>query len=135
MKRSNLSIIVMTITCEHFSVNRETVPGSNFQLILKSCNWFIGNNSLGDMCYWMYQEKNMDTSCIRRSEKILSKGVCLIYMDSGVENEIVIDLATNLKFSHADIKHMIPRIMECSLVLMQLKMKTDIIIHETQKCK
>lgn len=157
VKKAKLAVIGsyaigMTITCDHFPVGGETVPGSNFQLMHggKGSNQAVaasrlggevlyggcvGNDSFGDMCYRLYQEENMDTACIRRSEKGLSTGVGLIYVDSGGENEIVIDLAANLEFSPADIDRMMPRIRECSLVLMQLEMETETVLHAARKCR
>lgn len=142
----------MTIACDHFPVRGETVPGHNFEVMHggKGSNQAVGaarlgaevvygtcvgNDMFGQMGYDLHQQEKIDTAFIRKSDKGTSTGVGLIYVDKQGENEIVIDLAANLEFGCADIDRMMPRIRQCSMVLMQLEMSLDTVQYMAGKCR
>lgn len=157
MKKAKIAVIGsyavgMTISCDHFPVRGETVPGNNFEMMHggKGSNQAVGaarlgaevlyggcvgNDAFGDMCLDLYKQEQMDTACICRSQKGLSTGVGLIYVDRHGENEIVIDLAANKEFAPANIDAMMPQIKTCDLVLMQLEMSLETVLYTAKKCQ
>lgn len=142
----------MTIVGDHFPIAGETVPGSDFlmshggkgsnqavaaarmggDVVYGTC---IGNDSFGDMALRLYAEEAIDASHVRRSDKGLSTGVGLIYVNREGENEIIIDFAANREFSPADVDAMEPELKACSMLLMQLEGSMETVEYAAAKCR
>jgi ribokinase len=142
----------MTIVGERFPNPGETIQGSNFlmshggkgsnqavavnrmsrgQCIYGTC---LGQDSFGDMAVNLYEEEGMDYKHVRRSEKGLSTGVGLIYVNKEGENEIIIDFAASNEFNENDVDAMMPDIKNCTLLLMQLESDLNTVEYAAKRC-
>lgn len=156
MKREKIAVIGsyavgMTIVGDHFPIPGETVPGHDFlmchggkgsnqavaaarmggEVVYGTC---VGNDSFGDGAMKLYEEEQIDARAVRRSEKGLSTGVGLIYVNREGENEIVIDFAANNEFSPEDVDHMVPELQKCKLLLMQLESSMETVEYAAKTC-
>lgn len=157
MKKERIAVIGsyavgMTIVGEHFPKPGETVPGHDFQamrggkgsnqavaaarmgaeVVYGTC---VGNDSFAEEALKMYEEEKIDASHVRKSEKGLSTGIALIYVNQEGENEIIIDFAANKEYSREDVDRMMPAVQSCKLLLMQLECSMDIVEYAAMRCK
>ncbi len=157
MKKEKIAVIGsyavgMTIVGDHFPIPGETVPGHDFlmchggkgsnqavaaarmgaEVVYGTC---VGKDSFGDGAMKLYEEEQIDAGAVRRSEKGLSTGVGLIYVNKEGENEIVIDFAANNEFSPEDVDRMVPQLKACKLLLMQLESSMETVEYAAKTCK
>ena len=88
--------------------------GGNVKFICK-----VGKDMFGDNSIAQYEKEGLDTSGILRSE--LPSGVALIYVDSHVENCIVVASGANGDLTEEDIEKSRRDLENCDILLLQLE--------------
>ena len=141
-----------TIRCRQFPAAGQTVPGHGFEMmhggkgsnqavaahrmgaevLYATC---IGDDSFGQMCLDLYRQEGISTEYIRKSTERTATGAGLVYVNENGENEIVIGLGANNEFSPADIDRIFPEIEKCKILLMQLEMPVETVLHAAKRCK
>lgn len=141
-----------TIRCKRFPTAGQTVPGYGFEMmhggkgsnqavaahrmgadvLYATC---IGDDSFGQMCLDLYHKEGIKTDFIRKSTKGTATGAGLIYVNEDGENEIVIGLGANNEFTPEDIDRIFPEIEQCKVLLMQLEMPVETVLHAAKRCK
>ena len=141
----------MTMKTERFPVAGETVPGHSFALLHggKGSNQAIacarlggnvfyytclGRDSFGEEAIKLYAEEGVDASQMKFSDS-MSTGVGLVTVNKDGENQITIDIGANNDVHEKDIDGIAEIIKKSSLVLMQLELNMDAILHTARLCK
>jgi ribokinase len=142
----------MTIGTPHFPTAGETVMGYRFHMLHggKGSNQAVvcsrmgakvlfgacvGDDKFGEMCMSLHAQENVDARYIKKSDRGTATGTGIVLVNDQGENEIVIDFGANLEFSPADVDAMLPDIKKTKLVMMQLEMNMDTVLHVARRCR
>lgn len=141
----------MTMECQEFPVAGETVKGHNFRrlhggkgsnqaigvarmggkAIFGSC---VGMDSFGDDALAMHDAEGIDRRFVKRTDKDAT-GVGLVIVAASGNNEIVIGLGANEHFLPSDVDAMRDTIAKSDLLLVQLEMNLESVLHAIDVAK
>jgi ribokinase len=139
----------LVATVEHIPLAGETITGTSFQTHPggKGANQAVavarlgypvkmigklGNDANGDMLRSHLQHSRVDTTAIQTTEG--SSGTALILVSSAGENCIVVIPGANALVTPADIDANIATVREAGMVLAQLEIPIETVVHLADVC-
>jgi ribokinase len=138
----------MVVAIDHRPVKGETVLGSGFFMSPggKGANQAyaasrlgastlmlgkVGQDAFGEQLLENLQQVGIDTSCIDRVDNI-SSGIALISIDAEGDNSIIVAPGANMALKIADIDRWEDRIKQAKMVLLQLEIPLESVMHATE---
>ncbi len=139
----------LVATVEHIPLSGETITGSSFQIHPggKGANQAVavarlgypvkmigrlGNDAYGEQLLSQLKGAGVDTTCISTTEG--SSGTALILVSNAGENCIVVIPGANALVTSADIDANLATIREAGMVLAQLEIPIETVVHLAEVC-